>query len=66
MEDVPGNERHATRCLRYQEIDWKAPLELAEVKTKGEIGRVVLKMDKLKKYYEVAANAMFGGRPGRS
>ncbi|WP_295508550.1 dipeptide ABC transporter ATP-binding protein [uncultured Sulfitobacter sp.] len=61
MEDVPGNERHATRCLRYQEIDWKAPLELAEVKTKGEIGRVVLKMDKLKKYYEVAANSMFGG-----
>ncbi|MGJ8590484.1 MAG: dipeptide ABC transporter ATP-binding protein [Yoonia sp.] len=61
MEDVPGNERHATRCLRFQEIDWKAPLELADVKTKGEIGKVVLKMDKLKKYYEVAANSMFGG-----
>ncbi|MEM5519222.1 ABC transporter ATP-binding protein [Sulfitobacter sp. AS59] len=61
MEDVPGNERHATRCLRFQEIDWNAPLELADVKTKGEIGKVVLKMDKLKKYYEVAANSMFGG-----
>ena len=61
MEDVPGNERHATRCLRFQEIDWKAPLELADVKTKGEIGKVVLKMDKLKKYYEVAANSMLGG-----
>ena len=24
-------------------------------------GKVVLKMDNLKKYYEVAANAMFGG-----
>jgi peptide/nickel transport system ATP-binding protein len=61
MQDVPGNERHATRCLRYDEIDWQAPLELAEVKTKGEIGEVVLKMDNLKKYYQVAANAMFGG-----
>jgi len=61
MEDVPGNERHATRCLKFKEIDWKAPLELADVKQKGEIGEVVLKMDKLKKYYEVAANSMFGG-----
>ena len=28
---------------------------------KGEIGKVVLKIDNLKKYYEVAANAVFGG-----
>jgi len=60
MQDVPGNERHATRCVKFDEIDWKAPLQLAEVKTKGEIGDVVLKMDNLKKYYQVAANAMFG------
>jgi peptide/nickel transport system ATP-binding protein len=33
----------------------------AETKSKGEIGNVVLKMDNLKKYYEVAANALFGG-----
>ncbi|THF93344.1 MAG: ABC transporter ATP-binding protein, partial [Sulfitobacter sp. SK025] len=61
MQDVPGNERHATRCLRFQEIDWAAPPQMAELKEKGEIGRVVLKMDKLKKYYQVAANSMFGG-----
>lgn len=61
MEPVPGNDRHHTRCLRFQEIDWQAPLELAEVKTKGAIGEVVLRMDNLKKYYQVAANAMFGG-----
>ncbi|MEY8841805.1 oligopeptide/dipeptide ABC transporter ATP-binding protein, partial [Cribrihabitans sp. XS_ASV171] len=61
MFDVPGNDRHATRCLRFQEIDWKAPLQLADQKTKGEVGDVVLRMDKLKKYYEVAANALFGG-----
>ena len=61
MQDVKGNERHATRCVKFEEIDWDAPLELAEVKQKGEIGKVVLKMDNLKKYYQVAANAMFGG-----
>ncbi|WP_298836086.1 ABC transporter ATP-binding protein [uncultured Roseobacter sp.] len=61
MDTVPGNDRHATRCLKFNEIDWDAPLELADVKTKGEIGDVVLKMDNLKKYYEVTANAIFGG-----
>jgi peptide/nickel transport system ATP-binding protein len=61
MAGVPGNDRHHTRCLKFQEIDWDAPLQLAEVKTKGEIGDVVLKIDNLKKYYEVAANAIFGG-----
>ncbi|MGJ8604769.1 MAG: dipeptide ABC transporter ATP-binding protein [Marivita sp.] len=62
MMDVPGNERHATRCLRFQEIDWQAPMALAETTQKAEPGRVVLKMDNLKKYYEVAANALLGKR----
>lgn len=61
MSDVPGNDRHATRCLKFREIDWKAPPELMATKEKGEIGEVVLRIDKLKKYYEVAANALFGG-----
>ena len=61
MEPVPGNDRHHTRCLKFREIDWNAPMEMADTKTKGEIGDVVLKMDNLKKYYEVAANAIFGG-----
>ena len=62
MFDVAGNDRHATRCLRYQEIDWAAPMELADTTAKPEPGKVVLKMDRLKKYYEVAANALFGGK----
>ncbi|WP_372574373.1 dipeptide ABC transporter ATP-binding protein [Ruegeria jejuensis] len=61
MEAVPGNDRHHTRCLKYKEIDWNAPITLGEQKEKGEVGNVVLKMDNLKKYYEVAANALFGG-----
>jgi peptide/nickel transport system ATP-binding protein len=61
MDTVPHGERHGSRCLRWSEIDWNAPLELAETKTKAEPGRVVLKIEELKKYYEVAANALFGG-----
>jgi len=58
---APANEdgSHESRCLRFKEIDWNAPMELADVKTKGEVGDVVLKMDNLKKYYEVAASALF-------
>jgi len=61
MSPVQGNDRHATRCLKFQEIDWNAPLELADTTQKTEPGDVVLKMEDLKKYYEVSANALFGG-----
>ena len=52
---------HESRCVKFKEIDWNAPLEGVEVKEKAPVGDVVLKMDNLKKYYEVAANALFGG-----
>ena len=61
MLDVPENTRHATRCIRHDDIDWAAPMAHAATKSKGEVGDVVLKMDKLKKYYQVAAHSMFGG-----
>ncbi|AZV78356.1 ABC transporter ATP-binding protein [Parasedimentitalea marina] len=61
MESVPGNDRHQSRCLKFNEIDWNAPIAMSEKKAKAKIGDVVLKVDNLKKYYEVAANALFGG-----
>lgn len=61
MDTVHGNDRHQSRCLKFNEIDWNAPMELGDQKEKAEPGPVVLKMDNLKKYYEVAANALFGG-----
>ena len=48
-------------CLKYNEIDWNAPIVVGEQKEKAKVGEVVLKIDNLKKYYEVAANAIFGG-----
>jgi len=61
MTEVPGDDRHESRCLRFQDIDWDAPLVASQSVAKTEPGNVVLKMDNLKKYYEVAANALFGG-----
>jgi peptide/nickel transport system ATP-binding protein len=61
MFPVEGNDRHQSRCVKFDEIDWAAPVNVGELKPKPEPGPVVLKMDRLKKYYEVAANALFGG-----
>ncbi|WP_425070839.1 dipeptide ABC transporter ATP-binding protein [Sagittula sp. S175] len=64
MSPVPGDERHRSRCLKFAEIDWTAPPANVVAKEKSEPGRVILKMDHLKKYYEVAANKLFGGSAG--
>ncbi|RED13046.1 dipeptide ABC transporter ATP-binding protein [Pontivivens insulae] len=61
MDEVPGDDRHGTRCLKWQEIDWAAKPPRAEEGSGKTAGDVVLKVDNLKKYYEVAANGLFGG-----
>jgi len=61
METIEGYDRHESRCLRFKEIDWDAPIVAGSTTEKAEVGDVVLKIDNLKKYYEVAANALFGG-----
>ena len=61
MAQVPGHDRHATRCLRWREIDWEAPAKIGKVTEKLPRGRLVLKMEDLKKYYEVSAGAFGGG-----
>ena len=53
--------RHETRCLRQEDIDWDAPPQVGAQHQKAEVGRTVLKMENLKKYYEVAASALFKG-----
>ncbi|MEO1363101.1 MAG: ABC transporter ATP-binding protein [Pseudomonadota bacterium] len=61
MSPANADGSHETRCVKFEEIDWNAPLANVVIKEKGKIGDVVLKMDNLKKYYEVAASALFGG-----
>ena len=59
MAAISGNDRHHTRCLRHDEIDWAAPLSVGDQKARADVGDVVLKIDDLRKYYEVSANALF-------
>ncbi len=61
MSDVPNSDRHASRCVKWTEIDWNAPLAARPAKEKGAIGKVVLKMEDLKKYYAVSSGAFGGG-----
>ena len=61
MAAVPGSDRHGSRCVRFAEIDWNAKPERAKAVEKTPIGEVVLRMEDLRKYYEVSANKLFGG-----
>jgi len=61
MAPIKDDTRHDSRCMRFESIDWDEPIEAGANIAKTEIGDVVLKVENLKKYYEVAANAIFGG-----
>lgn len=61
MQDTGMAESHFTRCERVAEIDWDAPLKHEGVVEATVPGETILSIDGLKKYYEVAANQMFGG-----
>ena len=60
MAPVEGNERHDSRCLKFNEIDWSLPPERADTTEAAEPGEVVLGMDDLRKYYEISSNPLFG------
>ncbi|WP_118134406.1 ABC transporter ATP-binding protein [Oceanicella sp. SM1341] len=61
MADVPGDDRHETRCLRHDEIDWLAgPVASADTEPVTP-GDVVLSVRELRKYYEVAGSAFGTG-----
>jgi peptide/nickel transport system ATP-binding protein len=61
MAPVEGDQRHESRCLRIEEIPWDAPAPRRERAESATIGEAVLKVDKLRKYYEVARRSLFGG-----
>ncbi len=61
MSTVPEDDRHGSRCLKWTEIDWNAPITKRASKPKTPIGKVVLKMEDLRKYYAVSSGAFGGG-----
>jgi peptide/nickel transport system ATP-binding protein len=51
MADLPGRDRHATRCLRWRDIDWDAAPVIARAAPDAPVGKVVLRVEGLKKHY---------------
>jgi peptide/nickel transport system ATP-binding protein len=64
MFAVPEGERHDTRCLRWDEIDWDAPPSDAEARPPSARGDVVLRVENLRKYYATGGGP-FGGKATR-
>jgi peptide/nickel transport system ATP-binding protein len=61
MANIDGDARHQSRCARVAQIDWSADPTPPRPATAAPVGEVVLKLDALRKYYDVASHA-FGGR----
>ncbi|CDX14739.1 ATP-binding protein of dipeptide ABC transporter (fragment) [Mesorhizobium sp. ORS 3324] len=62
MIPVEGHQGHYSRCVRFNEIDWAALPEGADkAREPVKPGSPVLKVNSLKKHYEVAANSILGG-----
>jgi len=59
MEHVEGSAAdHRVRCLRYKEIDHHREAPGGEAKEAVELGKRVLNVDGMKKYYEVRDNSL--------
>ena len=58
MEPVSGQPKHRTRCVRWDEIDWDAPRPVAQATAAVDQGDVILRIDGLRKYYEVRDNSL--------
>lgn len=66
MNAVDGQDAHRSRCVRIDQIDWVAEPDRPLVSDPATPGDVVLDVRDLKKYYDVAANQMFGGGETRT
>ena len=67
MIPVEGHDRHFSRCVRFNEIDWNAlPPGAGAAKPPVTPGATVLKIDNLQKHYHIAANSIFGGAETRT
>lgn len=61
MAHVTEGGAHASRCIRWHEIDWDAPPPAVAERPRPEPGPVVLRTENLKKYYSVSGSAFGGG-----
>jgi peptide/nickel transport system ATP-binding protein len=58
MEKVPEHPGHVTRCRRFKEIDWRIRPKPTEGGEAAELGPIVLRVENLKKYYDIYDNSL--------
>ena len=58
MELVDTDSGHVARCRRFREIDWEAARPHRQAAEPAPLGPVVLEVDRLKKYYELADTSL--------
>lgn len=58
MQPVPNEERHDVRCVRFAEIDWANHRPVGLSGEQAEIGKVVLEVSHMKKYYSLKDSSM--------
>ncbi|CAM4383354.1 ABC transporter ATP-binding protein [Palleronia rufa] len=61
MRPVAGDDRHRSRCLRFDDIDWSRMALGGVDATRTDPGEVILRVEDLQKHYEVGASALFRG-----
>ena len=67
MEKVEGSAPdHRVRCLRYKDIDHTKETSVETIKEALKIGRRVLNVDGMKKYYEVKDSSLMALISGKS
>ncbi len=66
MQPVPLHNDHFSRCERFTELDWNALPDGLAKHPPTQRGKEVLRVENLKKYYDVAASSMLGGSETRT
>jgi peptide/nickel transport system ATP-binding protein len=59
MREVPGDDLHFTRCVRFDELDWQSSLGKGISQDATPPGDVVLRVDGMTKHYEIEEGALF-------
>lgn len=59
MRVFDEENRHYSRCLKFEEIDWNAKSLGKDRGEAAKTGDVVLRIEDLKKHYQVSANVLF-------
>lgn len=65
MRSVPDETRHEVRCVRFNEIDWASYRPIGLSGEQAEIGKTVLEVKHMKKYYELKDSSLMAMIKGK-